>query len=142
MSATLSKQEILILRGFQKVCRILEKENDFLATMKFQKITDLLPVKRKEIADLEKALAERQKIITATGRNDTPLPTETVKIAQEFKQLIALNEKRLQQAINTQNTVIQLILDAAQESVTGYAASGHYAPAYKAQGAVTLRNDV
>lgn len=142
MSAALSKQESLILRGFQKVCRVLEKENDFLAELKFQKITDLLPAKQKEIAALETALVERAKALTAAGKDVTPLPAEVEKAAQEFKALIAVNQTRLNKAIETQNNVMQLILEAAQESVTGYAASGHYTQDHRAQGAMTLRSDV
>jgi hypothetical protein len=56
--------------------------------------------------------------------------------------MIATNQVRLQQAIETKNSVIQLILEAAQESVTGYAASGHYVQDHRAQGAMTLRSDV
>ncbi|MFT8367835.1 MAG: hypothetical protein ABF646_03680 [Acetobacter papayae] len=142
MSATLSKQESLILRSFQKVCRVLEKENDFLADLKFQKITELLPAKQKEIAALEGALVERTKILAQTGQENTALPADLEKAAEEFKSLIAINQQRLQQAIDTQNSVIQLILEAAQESITGYAASGHYVQDHRAQGAMTLRSDV
>lgn len=142
MSAALSKQEGLILRCFQKVCRVLEKENDFLAELKFQKITDLLPSKQKEIAALEAALVERTKMLAASGQEHTPLPPDVEKAAQDFKATIATNQVRLQQAIETQNSVIQLILEAAQESVTGYAASGHYVQDHRAQGAMTLRSDV
>lgn len=142
MSAALSKQDGLILRNFQKVCRVLEKENDFLSELKFEKIADLLPSKQKEIAALDAALVERAKILAESGREDAPLPPDVEKAAQDFKAVIATNQVRLKQAIETQDCVIQLILEAAQESITGYAASGHYVQDQRAQGAMTLRSDV
>lgn len=142
MSAALNRQDNQILRSFQKVCRVLEKENDFLSELKFQKIADLLPSKQKEITALESALVERAKILVETGQQDAPLPTDVEKAAQAFKDLIATNQEKLQNAVETQNSVIQLILEAAQESTTGYAASGHYVQDQRAQGAMTLRSDV
>ncbi|GAB6969058.1 hypothetical protein JCM25156A_30970 [Komagataeibacter kakiaceti JCM 25156] len=143
MTRAPDEMEALLLSSFEKVCAVLEKENDLLAATKLENVADLLPEKQKEMQALEDLLAPGEEATPPDEARQLLLTPRTEEAAKRFGALVRTNRKLLQNAIEAQNTLIRLIVvDAAQESSTGYAASGRYAVNKIEQTALTLRSDV
>ncbi|GBQ80026.1 hypothetical protein AA13595_0198 [Gluconacetobacter johannae DSM 13595] len=137
-----------LLRCFQDVCAVLERENDLLTAGKAKDVAAMLPEKQREMKALEEALAAHGGAPAGDGslpsaQRQAPMPPELEEAARLFGALVRANRKLLKNAIDAQNAVIRLIVvDAAQDSCSGYASSGRYAVDTVSQGALTLRSDV
>ncbi|CAP55594.1 hypothetical protein [Gluconacetobacter diazotrophicus] len=128
-----------LLHRFQRVCAALEKENDLLAAGKLKDVAAMLPMKQKEMAALEDALSANEGAAEQKRALATP---DLEEAARRFGILVRANRKLLKNAIDAQNAVIRLIVDAAQASSAGYVSSGHYGADTIASGALRLRSDV
>ncbi|MCE2576822.1 hypothetical protein [Komagataeibacter sp. FNDCR2] len=143
MTRAPDETEARLLGCFENVCAVLEKENDLLIATRLEEVADLLPAKQKEMQALEDLLAPGEDAMTPAEARQLLLTPKTEEAARRFGALVRTNRKLLQNAIEAQNALIRLIVvDAAQESSTGYAASGRYAVNKVTQAALTLRSDV
>lgn len=143
MTRTPDETEAQLLDCFERVCAVLEQENDLLTASKLEEVADLLPTKQKEMQALEDLLSPGDDATPTSKEQQTLLTPKTEEAAKRFGALVRTNRKLLQNAIDAQNALIKLIVvDAAQETSTGYGASGQYTVNRTAPAALTLRNDV
>lgn len=143
MNRAPDRSAAVLLRGFQKVCALLERENDLLKTGKLQDVVNMLPAKQKEMEALEGVLAGQDAAPASPDRTSALLTPETEAAARHFGALVRTNRRLLRNAIDAQNYVLRLIVvEAAQMASAGYGSSGQYATNTIPQGALTLRSDV
>ncbi|GBQ34604.1 hypothetical protein HLH34_05585 [Gluconacetobacter azotocaptans] len=148
MTRARDRSKARLLRCFQDVCAVLERENDFLTAGKLKDVAAMLPEKQKEMTALEEALSAHAGSPPGDGslspeQQQALIPPDMAEAAKLFGALVRTNRKLLKNAIDAQNAVIRLIVvDAAQESCAGYAPSGRYAVDSTSGGALTLRSDV
>ncbi|MBB2203589.1 hypothetical protein [Gluconacetobacter takamatsuzukensis] len=132
-----------LLNGFQKVCVVLEKENELLKTGRIRDVVDMLPHKRKQMEALERLLSSDRADAGEGAGGKHPLMTpETEKAAARFGTLARLNRTLLENAIDAQHVLIRLIVvDNEPDSTTGYGASGQYLTKNGPQMALQVRSD-
>lgn len=142
MTSEPDKSDMLLLQAFQNVCAVLEKENELLLAGDLKEVVALLPMKQQEMQALEDILSTKEE--QAADMSYPPvLPPEAEDAAKRFGALVKTNRKLLKNAIDAQNALIKLIVvDAAQDTSTGYVASGRYAIRTGPQGVLALRSDV
>ncbi|GBQ18868.1 hypothetical protein ACLRDC_11765 [Gluconacetobacter sacchari] len=132
-----------LLAGFQRVCAVLEAENDLLKAGRLRDVVEMLPKKQREMEALESILLVDGEDALPAEYTQVLMTPETEEAAGRFGALVRANRILLQGAIDAQNVLIRLIVvDATQEAGVGYGASGQYMANIGAQTALTLRSDV
>ncbi|MBO1324635.1 flagellar export chaperone FlgN [Acetobacter sp. TBRC 12305] len=166
MSQKMDKSSAQLLRCFDDVCKLIEKENDFLAAGKLSEAVALLTSKQQQMEKLEHALeadapsgpegVEHNAPVThadapagdagtaqAASANPRKHLPQLNAAARRFSDLARRNRVLLRNAIDTQNALLKLIVvDAVQDTGTGYGATGRYTVDSQAHGALALRSDV
>ena len=150
MSKGMDQSSAQLLRCFEDVCTLIEKENDFLAAGKLSDAVALLASKQKQMEKLEHALEADAPPPIEGAQDGSPVPgslrrhpAQLSEAARRFADLARRNRVLLRNAIDTQNTLLKLIVvDAVQDTGTAYGASGRYAVDSQAHAALALRSDV